>query len=152
MTRSGRREMDASQSMTLLAKDEAIISASEGKKLLTGGQYLRVAAGTVLDVRFDIEVQGTDAEVELHQDLFLNGHRRFLREAKRLAAGQRWRLNYELHVPKPSDQLVVQLYATTVTGESVGLRFHSAQLSMRRGAKAGEHVNVIMDEVSTAVR
>jgi hypothetical protein len=152
LTRSGRREMDASQSMRLLAKDEAIIAASEGKKLLTGGQYLRVSAGTVLEVRFDIEVEGTDAEVELHQDLFLNGHRRFLREAKRLAAGQRWRLSYELHVPKPSAQLVVQLYATTVVGESVTLRFHSAQLSLRRGAKAGEHVNVIMDEVSTAVR
>jgi hypothetical protein len=152
LTRSGRSEMDASEEMTLLAKDEVIISASDGKKLLTGGQYLRVPAGTIVEVRFDLEVEGSGAEVELHQDLFLNGHQRFVREAKRLAAGQRWRLAYELHVPKPSSQLVVQLYATTVAGESAALRFHAAQLSMRHGAKAGDRVHVVTDEVSTAPR
>jgi hypothetical protein len=133
-----------------LALDEASIAASDGKRLLTGGQYLRVPAGTILRVGFDIEVEGSDAEVELHQDVFLNGRERFARKAKRIADGQRWQLEYEIHVPTPSDQLVVQLYATTVSGESATLRFRSAELSMRRGADADPSVNVLVDDVSTA--
>jgi phosphoglycerol transferase MdoB-like AlkP superfamily enzyme len=150
LTRSGRAGMDPSDVMALLALDEASIAASDGKRLLTGGQYLRVPAGTILRVGFDIEVEGSDAEVELHQDVFLNGRERFARKAKRIADGQRWQLEYEIHVPTPSDQLVVQLYATTVSGEAATLRFRSAELSMRRGADADPRVNVLVDDVSTA--
>lgn len=152
LTRSGRAEMDASETLALLVASEVSVAASEGKKLLIGGQYLRVPAGTILEVSFDIEVEGSDAEVELHQDVFLNGHERFARKEKRIGTGQRWRLSYLIHVPEPSSQLVVQLYATTVSGEHVTLRFHSAQLSMSQGAEPDAPVNVLVDEVSTALR
>ena len=151
LTRSGRAGMDASKRMTLLAADEATITAQDGKRLLAGGQYLRVPAGTILGVSFDIEVEGADAEVELHQDVFLNGHERFARKSKRILGGQRWRLNYEIHVPAASAQLVVQLYATTVSAQSVTLRFHSAELSMTPGAEPNLRVNVLADDMSTAL-
>jgi hypothetical protein len=150
MTRSGRGAMDASQPIALLVADEVNIPASDGKRLLAGGQYLRVPAGTVLSVVFDLEVEGVDAEMELHQDVFVNGHERFARNAKRLRSGQRWRLSYEIHVPDQSSQLVVQLYATTVTGKSATLRVREAQLSMRQGAEADGRVSVLEDDVSRA--
>jgi len=149
LTRSGRPEMDASKTMALLVADEVTIADSDGKKLLTGGQYIRVPAGTILDVSFDIEVEGSGAKVDLHQDVFLNGRERFARKGKQVVAGQRWRLRYLIHVPKPSAQLVVQLYATAVSGKHVTLRVHSAQLSMRQGADVDGPVNVLLDEVST---
>jgi hypothetical protein len=152
MTRSGRAAMDASDGIALLAAEEVTIAASDGKKLLAGGQYLRVPAGTILSVTFDLEVEGADAEVELHQDVFLNGHKRFARKEKRMSAGQRWRLSYEIRVPKASSQLVVQLYATTVSGDSATLRVRSAQLSMNEGAALDGGVDVLEDEVSTAPR
>ena len=152
MTRSGRAAMDASNGIALLAANEVTIAALDGKKLLAGGQYLRVPAGTILSVTFDLEVEGADAEVELHQDVFLNGHKRFARKEKRMSAGQRWRLSYEIRVPKASSQLVVQLYATTVSGDSATLRVRSAQLSMNEGAALDGGVDVLEDEVSTAPR
>ena len=85
--------------MALLTADETEIPAWDGKKLLTGGQYLRVPAGSTIRVDFDLEVDGTDAEVELHQDVFLNGHERFARKNKRIHGGERWRLSYEIDVP-----------------------------------------------------
>jgi hypothetical protein len=69
-----------------------------------------------------------------------------------MSAGQRWRLSYEIRVPKASSQLVVQLYATTVSGDSATLRVRSAQLSMNEGAALDGGVDVLEDEVSTAPR
>ncbi|UCH29289.1 MAG: LTA synthase family protein, partial [Myxococcales bacterium] len=74
LTRSGRPGMTGSETMALLTVNEARVPAVEGKKLLSGGQYLRVPNGTTLRVDFDLEVEGNDVVVELHQDVFLNGY------------------------------------------------------------------------------
>ena len=150
LTRSGRAGMTASNEMALLTADETEIPASDGKKLLTGGQYLRVPAGSTIRVDFDLEVDGTDAEVELHQDVFLNGHERFARKNKRIHGGERLRLSYEIDVPRSARHLVVQLYATTVAGESATLRFRQARLSMTQTGASSSGVDVISDDVSSA--
>ena len=147
LTRSGRPEMTAAGAMTLLTADEVRITAGEGKKLLTGGQYLRVPAGTVLDVAFDAEVEGEGAEVELHQDVFIDGRQRFERESVRVRAGERWELRYQIGVVKDSSQLVVQLYATAVSKQSATLRFREAALQMRRDAGVTRKVEITADQV-----
>ena len=150
LTRSGRTEMTGAEPMALLTAPESTLRAEEGKKLLAGGQYLRVAAGTSLGVRFDLEVQGEGAAVELHQDVFLDGYEKFARKKVRLREGQRWRLVYEIGVPRDSSQLVVQLYATTVSGESARIRFHQAELAMKRAPGASDRVTVTTEEITPA--
>ncbi len=148
LTRSGRPGMTASETMALLTVNEARVPAGEGKKLLSGGQYLRVPDGTTLRVDFDLEVEGNDVVVELHQDVFLNGYEKFARKAVQLRDEERWRLSYEIGVPKESSQLVVQLYATTVAGDEATIRFHEAKLSMRRSRGVVKRTVVVIDEVS----
>jgi arylsulfatase A-like enzyme len=151
-TRSGQGTSRPPKVMGLLTASEVVVPAADGKKLLTGGQYLRIPAGTRLRVDFDLEVIGEDAELELQQDLFFNGHERFARDDQRVRSGERWQLSYQVDVPRESGQLVVQLYATTVAGQSATLRVHQAQLSMSRARTSGLRVEVVADEISTAAR
>ncbi len=148
LTRSGRSEMPPSKPMTLLTNEEAVVPAEEGKKLLAGGQYLRVGEGTSLTVRFDLEVRGEGATVELHQDVFLDGYEKFAKKGVRLRDGQRWRLEYDIGVPRDSSQLVVQLYATTISGKSTRIRFREAELVMNRAPDASEGVTMVIDEIA----
>jgi hypothetical protein len=134
----------------LLTEDEISVPAEGGKKLLIGGQYLRVPAGTVLRVDLDLEVSGDQATIDFHQDVFLGGYEQFLRKGIEVQAGERWRLSYEIEVPHDASQLVVQLYATTVSGDVAAIQFHEARLSMTSGRVTAPRVTVIQDEVSSA--
>ncbi|MFW2389519.1 MAG: LTA synthase family protein, partial [Polyangiales bacterium] len=150
LSRSGRSDLGRVGEVELLAEREVSVPAADGKKLLIGGQYLRVPAGATLRVNLDLEVIGEPSIVELHQDVFLDGYEKFARKDFRLRNGERWRLDYEIAVPKDSSQLVVQLYGTTVSGERAALRFHDARLSMTDGSANTESTVVIRDEVSRA--
>ena len=150
LTRSGRADMRWAGEIGLLVDEEVSVPAADGKKLLIGGQYLRVPGGTNLRVDFDLEVVGAESTVELHQDLFIGGYPKFERKGFALRAGERWRLSYEIAVPRNTSHLVVQLYATTVDGERSSIRFHDARLSMNVAEVSSENVIVIVDEVSTA--
>jgi hypothetical protein len=152
LTRSGAPSMPHAPALRLLTSERVVISAGEGKKLLVGGQYLRVPAGASVFVRFDIEVEGDGAEVELRQDLFFDGHERFARERKRLRAGDRWRLHYEVAVPTEARHLVAQLYATALSDEDATLRFRIAQLTVVEGFASSPRVDVLQDEVANATR
>jgi arylsulfatase A-like enzyme len=148
LTRSGRRDMTEAEALDLLTQEEVIVRASEGKKLLIGGQYLRVPAGTNLNVVLDLEVLGDGAVVDFHQDVFLNGHSKFERTGFLVRNGERWKLRYEIGVPDASDQLVVQLYATAVAGGTARIRFNEARLGMLPAAIHSEAVRVIEDATS----
>ena len=148
LTRSGRRDMTEAGELNLWTGDAVSVPASEGKKLLIGGQYLRVPGGTTLRVDLDLEVRGTEVTIDLHQDVFLNGYEQFARKGIRVRDGERWRLSYAIAVPKDSSQLVVQLYATTVAGDVGSIVFHDARLSMTSGADGSPRAVVIRDEVS----
>jgi len=150
LTRSGRADLTAAGTIDLLVEEQVSVPAAEGKKLLIGGQYLRVPGGTTLRVDFDLEIVGNQTATELQQDLFLGGYAKFTRTGFRLRGGERWRLSYEIGVPRQSSQLVVQLYATTVSGEVATIRFHEARLSMTAGFETSADAVVIRDEVSLA--
>ena len=137
-------------SIDLLVDDEVSVPAADGKKILIGGQYLRVPGGTNLRVDLDLEVIGSQSTVELHQDLFLGGYAKFERKGFALRGGERWLLSYEIAVPRNASHLVVQLYATTVEGEVSTIRFHDARLSMSDVEVSDENLVVIVDEVSRA--
>jgi len=147
LTRSGRRDLTKAGGIDLLTEKKVLAPAVDGKKLLMGGQYLRVPGGTTLRVDLDLEVVGEDVEVEFRQDVFLDGYAKFVREGVQLRDGQRWRLSYEIGVPSDASQLVVQLYATTVSGKVATIRFHDARLSMIPGAAISQKPIVIHDEV-----
>ena len=149
-TRSGRGDMTEAGALDLLTEDTVSVPASAGKKLLTGGQYLRVPGGATLRVDLDLEVSGDAATIDFHQDVFLNGYERFARKSVQVRGGERWRLSYEIGVVKDSSQLVVQLYATTVSGEVAAIEFHDARLSMTAGPVISAEATVIQDEVSPA--
>jgi hypothetical protein len=146
LTRSGRAGLETAAGMALMRAEEIEIRAAEGKKLLAGGQYLRVPGGSVIRVDFDLEAVGDGAELSLTQDVFLSGHQKFKRKGIRLQGGQRWRLSYEIAVPDDSSQLVVQLYATTVKGESILLRAREARLSVRDEGVSERGLELIIDE------
>jgi arylsulfatase A-like enzyme len=149
LTRSGRGDMTEVGVIDLLTEDAVSVPAVGGKKLLFGGQYLRVPAGTTLRVDLDIEVSGDHATIDFHQDVFLGGYQRFLRKGIRVRAGERWRLSYELGVPHEASQLVIQLYATTVSGDVATIQFHEARLWMTTGPVTAPTQTVIRDEVSS---
>jgi hypothetical protein len=148
LTRSGQADMRDTRQIDLLTERELSIPASEGKKLLAGGQYLRVPGGTMLRVDFDLEVVGDQAAMDLHQDLFLNGYPKLVRQDVRLRGGERWRLSYEIGVVRDSSQLVVQLYATTVSADTAVIQIHDARLSMTASSVRSEQTVVIRDEIS----
>jgi arylsulfatase A-like enzyme len=148
LTRSGRTDMTQVGTIDLLTEETVRVPSAEGKKLLIGGQYLRVPGDTILRVDLDLEVAGEEAAVEFHQDVFMDGYAKFAREGFRLKDGQRWRLSYEIGVPNDASQLVVQLYATTVVGDTAVIRFHDARLSTRDGLLASQTAVVIRDDVS----
>jgi len=152
LTRSGRRDMTEAGEIDLLAEQEVSIPATRGKRLLIGGQYLRVPGGSTLRVDFELEVAGDQAAVDFHQDVFLDGYSKFARENIRVRDGERWRLSYEIGVPRDASQLVVQLYATTVSGDVATIRFHDARLSMTPDRTSPRTAVVIQDEVSPADR
>lgn len=145
-SRSGRADMSQARSLALLTDEVISLRPEDGKKLLAGGQYLRVPGGTTLRVDLDVEVEGVEGIVRFHQDVFLNGYERFARKRVRLVAGERWRLRYEIGVVDDSSHLVVQLYATADPGEAATIRFHDAQLSMMPGES--DEVVVIEDETA----
>lgn len=150
LTRSGRAELAEQGTLSLLADDEARIRAVEGKKLLIGGQYLRVPAGSTLRVDLDLQVEGEQAVVEFHQDTFLEGHPKLVRHAVRVRAGERWRLRYEIGAPHEANQLVVELYAQTVLGDAATIRFDNAELTMTPGKVRSAEAVVLIDELSWA--
>jgi len=149
-TRSGRGDMTEAGAIQLLTEDTLSVPAAEGKKLLAGGQYLRVPGGTTLRVDLDLGVSGEQATIDFHQNVLLNGYEKFLRKGIQVRGGERWRLSYEIGVPRDGSHLVVQLYATTVSGDVAEIRFHDAQLSMTAGSVTSPTVAVIEDEVSAA--
>jgi hypothetical protein len=151
LTRSGRGDMTEVGALDLWTGDAASVPATDGKKLLIGGQYLRVPGGTTLRVDLDLEVAGSHAAIDFHQDVFLNGYEKFARKGVLVRDGERWRLSYEIGVPDDSSQLVVQLYATTVSGDEGSIRFHDARLSMTSSPVSSPGAVVIEDEVSLAV-
>ncbi|MGB3051510.1 MAG: sulfatase-like hydrolase/transferase [Polyangiales bacterium] len=150
LSRSGRADMTQAGGIDLLVEERVSVPAADGKKLLIGGQYLRVPGGTTLRVHLDLEVLGEQSTIELHQDVFLDGYVKFERKAFELRGGERWRLSYEIGVPRDASQLVVQLYATTVSGEAASIRFYDARLSMIAGDVTSDDAVVIQDEVSRA--
>ncbi len=152
LTRSGRADMTRAGTIDLLTEELVSVPAAEGKKLLVGGQYLRVPGGATLRVDLDLEADGHQVTVDFHQNVFLDGHERFARKGFRLRDGERWRLSYEIGVPHDASQLVVQLYATTVEGDAASVRFHDARLSMSVGPRASSTTVVIRDEVSPVDR
>ena len=149
LTRSGRGDMTEAGVIDLLTEDSVSVRAVGGKKLLIGGQYLRVPAGTILRVDLDLEVSGDQATIDFHQDVFLGGYEKFLRKGVQVREGERWRLSYELGVPHDASQLVIQLYATTVSGDVALIQFHEARLSMTTGPVIASTPTVIQDEVSS---
>ena len=150
LTRSGRADMTEAGVLDLLTEDAVSVPAVGGKKLLFGGQYLRVPAGTIVRVDLDLEVSGDQATIDFHQDVFLGGYEKFLRKDIQVRAGERWRLSYEIGVPHEARQLVVQLYATTVSGDVATIQFHDARLSMTTDLVTAPTATVIQDEVSPA--
>jgi arylsulfatase A-like enzyme len=148
LTGSGRADMTRAGVIDLLTEKEVSVPASEGKKLLIGGQYLRVPGGTMLRVDLDIEVSGDRAAIEFHQDVFLDGYEKFARKTTQVRGGERWRLSYQIGVPRDASQLVVQLYATTTVGDAATIQFHEARLFMAAGAATSEQTTVIQDEVA----
>ncbi len=148
LTRSGRPDMTHSSGMALLSDERVGVPAEDRKKLIVGGQYLRVPAGTVVRVDFDLEALGEPtAVVDLHQDVFMNGHLVFEREGVRLGGGDRWRLSYSFGAPTASSHLVVQLYARTIAGNATELRFHEARMSMTRARVESSEPTVIRDAI-----
>ncbi len=152
LTRSGRLAMTGEGTLALLDAKSVRVPAEDGKKLLIGGQYLRVPGGTALRVELDLEVEGEGAAVDFHQDVFLNGYSQFVRDGIVVRHGERWRLSYDIEVPSSSGQLVVQLYATTVDGSAARIQFHEARLTMIERKVESAGTIVIRDEVSTASR
>ncbi len=148
LSRSGRADMTEAGGIDLLVEERVPVRAADGKKLLIGGQYFRVPGGTTLRVDLDLEVLGEESAMELHQDVFLGGYVKFERKAFELRGGERWRLSYEIGVPHDASQLVVQLYAKTVSGDAATIRFHDARLSMIAGNVTSDVTVVIEDEVS----
>lgn len=148
LTRSGRGAMTEAGAIRLITQDQVAVRAVEGKKLLIGGQYLRVPGGTSIRVDLDLEVGGEQAAIDFHQDVFIDGYAKFVRESIRVGDGERWRLSYEIGTPRDASQLVVQLYATTVSGVVATIHFHDVRLSMTQRAVISSTVNVIQDEVS----
>ena len=146
LSRSGRADLSRARSLALLTDAVVSLRPEDGKKLLAGGQYLRVPGATTLRVDFDLEVEGDGGAVRFHQDVFLNGYERFAKKHVRLVAGERWRLRYQLGVLEDSSHLVVQLYATAVSDQPATIRFHDARLSMMPGAS--DEVILIEDEVA----
>ncbi|MDH3624527.1 MAG: LTA synthase family protein [Myxococcales bacterium] len=148
LTRSGRPDMTGSPRMALLSEERVRVPAEDGKKLILGGQYLRVPAGTVVRVDFDLEVLGDPtATVDLHQDVFMDGYLVFERKGIRLDGGDRWRLSYSFGAPAASDHLVVQLYARTIAGQATELRFHQSSLSMTRETVRSKEPTIIRDVI-----
>ncbi|MDH3728763.1 MAG: LTA synthase family protein, partial [Myxococcales bacterium] len=148
LTRSGRPDMIGSPAMALLSDEIVRLPADDGKKLIVGGQYLRVPAGTLVRVDFDLEVVGEPtAAVGLQQNVFMNGQLVFERKGIRLDGGDRWRLSYSFGAPAASRHLVVQLYAQTVAGEATELRFHESSLSMVREPVESKELTVIRDVI-----
>jgi len=150
LTRSGRGDMTEVGELDLWTEGVMSVPADAGKKLLIGGQYLRVPGDTTLRVDLDLEVTGDRATIDFHQDVFLNGYEKFARKGIQVRDGERWRLSYEIGVPNDSSQLVVQLYATTISGEAAEIEFHDARLSMTAGRAKSRQVVVIVDEVAPA--
>ena len=150
LTRSGRGDMTEAGELELWTEGVISVPADAGKKLLIGGQYLRVPGDTTLRVDLDLEVTGDRATIDFHQDVFLNGYEKFARKGIQVRDGERWRLSYEIGVPNDSSQLVVQLYATTISGEAAEIEFHDARLSMTAGRAKSRKVAVIVDEVAPA--
>ena len=147
LTGSGRADMRRAGAIDLLSEREVSVPASEGKKLLFGGQYLRVPGGTMLRVDLDLDVSGDQAAIEFHQDVFLDGYEKFARKATLVRGGEGWRLSYQIGVPHDASQLVVQLYATTTAGESATIQFRQARLIMEADSVASEERTVIQDAV-----
>ena len=150
LSRSGRADLTRADGLDLLVAEQVSVPAADGKKLLIGGQYLRVPGGTTLRVDLDLEILGEQSAVALHQDVFLGGKLKFERKAVELRGGERWRLSYEIGVPGGSSHLVVQLYATTVAGERATIRFHDARLSMIAGDVTSTEAVIIEEAVSPA--
>ena len=148
LTGSGRADMTQVGAIDLLTEMEVSVPASEGKKLLMGGQYLRVPGGTMLRVDLDLDVSGDRAAIEFHQDVFLDGYEKFARKAMVVRGGERWRLSYQIGVPHHASQLVVQLYATTTAGESATIQFRQARLFMETDSVVSEETTVIQDAVA----
>ncbi len=147
LTRSASRTLAESGALKLLADPVVRVAASEGKKLLIGGQYLRVPAQTVLRVDLDLEIEGDHAVVDFHHDTFLDGYPKLVRRKARVPRGSRWQLRYEIGVPQDAGQLVVQLYATSVSGDAA-IRVHEAQLTMTDGAVTSTDTVVLQDELT----
>jgi arylsulfatase A-like enzyme len=149
LSRSAHADMTQVEGIDLLVEERARVPAADGKKLLIGGQYFRVPGGTTLRVDLDLEVLGKQSAMELHHDVFLRGYLKFERTAFALRGGERWRLSYEIGVPTDASQLVVQLYAKTVSGDAPTLRFHDARLSMIDSKATSDAPVILEDEVST---
>jgi hypothetical protein len=143
--------MTKAEGLDLLIEERVTVRAADGKRLLIGGQYLRVPRGTTLRIDLDLDVLGEKSAVQLHQDVFLSGRLQFERKDFELRAGERWRLSYAIGVPRDAGQLVVQLYATTVSGDVATIRFHDARLTMTAGDATSNAVVVIEDAVSRSV-
>lgn len=150
LTRSGRDDMTSFPAIALLSEGDVLVPAKDGKKLILGGQYLSTPSDTVVRVDFDLEVNGEPgAIVQLHQDVFMNGHVIFERK-RQLDAGDVWQLSYSFGTPQASSHLVVQLYARTVAGVETAIRFDTARMSMSRQRVDSTEPEIILDEVTPA--
>ncbi len=150
LTRSGRTDLSTSGPMSLMSSERVGLRVSEGKKILAGGQYLRVPADTRVRVDFDLEVQGRGTVIRFHQDVFLEGYERFARKRVRVREGERWQLRYEVPVPKSASQLVVQLYAEALSGEDPTILVRQATVALLASAGEADETVVIEDRLMAA--
>ena len=150
LTRSGRTDLSNAGPMSLMSSKHVGLPASEGKKILAGGQYLRVPADTRVRVDFDLEVKGRGAQIGFHQDVFLEGYERFARERVRVREGERWQLRYEVPVQETATDLVVQLYAEALAGEDSSILVRQATVELLDGAGEANETVVIEDRLTAA--
>jgi arylsulfatase A-like enzyme len=150
LTRSGRTDLSTAGPMSLMSSDRVGLRASEGKKILAGGQYLRVPADTRVRVDFDLEVQGQGAVIRFHQDVFLEGYERFARKRVWVREGERWQLRYEVPVRKSASQLVVQLYAEALSGEDSTILVRQATVELLESAGQADDTVVTEDRLTAA--
>jgi hypothetical protein len=150
LTRSGRTDLSNAGPMSLMSSERVGLPASQGKRILAGGQYLRVPADTRVRVDFDLEVRGRGVQVRFHQDVFLEGYERFVRERVRVREGERWQLRYEVPVRETATDLVVQLYAEALAGKDSSILVRQATVELLDGAGEANETVVIEDRLTAA--
>jgi hypothetical protein len=121
------------------------------RQWIFGGQFFTFPAGTEVEVRIRISVegeaqgdriledQGTEARAWLIHDLFGPGGEKLYEQGVELAAGQGVEFAYRLEVGKRElDRVESRLWTARYQGRDVALRIHRAELVVRRPGGASD--------------